>query len=732
VVKGSGPTILEASIKMAFRLFAANRSLREARDGLEAAATRYGTILSTAMDAYWLIDLQGRILEVNDSAGAMLGYPVGALAGMDVADLDAFQRKEDIRENFSTIAERHAARFETRHRRRDGGVIDVEVSTTYLPLEGGRVVSFIRDITDKKRAEAALRNSEARFRSLFDNDFSRNSLYEVLLDDRGEPASYRCLAVNQALEKFLGKPASELVGRPLGEIFPRLDPLLLERLATAFRSGGPLRFEHYNDARGTYSEVCIFVPQPGQVAVSSFDITERKRAEQALETSEEKHHRLVENSHDIIYTLTAEGVFTFVSPAWTALLGHRVEEVVGTSYAGYIHPEDLDACRAWVREVIQTGERQEEIEYRARALDGSWRWHSSNAVPLRDAKGAVIGFQGIARDIQERKSMEALLASKREELDLYFSSALDLLCIADVEGRFLRLNPEWEKVLGYPLAELEGRIFLDFVHPDDLEGTLAAISELGAQREVLSFENRYRCKDGSWRWIEWRSKPRGSLIYAVARDVTDRKRAEEEVRSLLAEKELILREVHHRLKNNLNSIGDFLDLQGAAAADGASREVLNKASLRVRSMLLLYDKLYKSAGILRLSVADYIPELVDRVTANFALAASIEVRKDIEAFELEAKILQPLGIIVNELLTNAMKYAFVGRRAGSLAVTARAEGGRAVLTVEDDGVGLPDSVSLDRPSGFGLTLVAELSAQIRGRARLERGRGTRIVLEFPI
>ncbi len=131
---------------------------------------------------------------------------------------------------------------------------------------------------------------------------------------------------------------------------------------------------------------------------------------------------------------------------------------------------------------------------------------------------------------QSSREDQIRLRAKTEELDRYFTASLDLLCIADTDGYFHRLNPEWEKTLGYALAELEGRRFLDLVHPDDLQATLAAMSQLENQDSVLNFENRYRCKDGSYRWIEWRSLPIGKLIYAAARDVTERKRAEEALR----------------------------------------------------------------------------------------------------------------------------------------------------------------------------------------------------------
>lgn len=130
-----------------------------------------------------------------------------------------------------------------------------------------------------------------------------------------------------------------------------------------------------------------------------------------------------------------------------------------------------------------------------------------------------------------RRQAEDNLREKSAELDRYFTTSLDLLCIADTGGHFIRLNPEWEKVLGYSVSELAGRKFLDFVHPDDLASTQQALVRLQNQIEVFSFENRYRHKDGTYRWIEWRSHPQGNLVYAAARDVTQRKMDEEALRA---------------------------------------------------------------------------------------------------------------------------------------------------------------------------------------------------------
>jgi PAS domain S-box-containing protein len=126
-----------------------------------------------------------------------------------------------------------------------------------------------------------------------------------------------------------------------------------------------------------------------------------------------------------------------------------------------------------------------------------------------------------------RKRAEQALRQKTEELDQFFNVSLDLLCVANTEGYFLRLNPAWERSLGYSREELTAKRFYEFVHPDDLDRTHKAVYSLASQQRVIHFENRYRCKDGTYRWLEWTSVPAGDLIYAAARDITERKQAEE-------------------------------------------------------------------------------------------------------------------------------------------------------------------------------------------------------------
>ncbi len=146
---------------------------------------------------------------------------------------------------------------------------------------------------------------------------------------------------------------------------------------------------------------------------------------------------------------------------------------------------------------------------------------------VQNIRGSLLKAE---QEIDRRKQMESALLSKTEELDQFFRASIDLFCIADTNGTFRRLNPQWKETLGYNLEELEGKRFLDFVHPDDMDATLTAVSKLAGQESIMNFVNRYRCRDGSYRWIEWRSVPAGNIIYAAARDITEHKKMEDQLR----------------------------------------------------------------------------------------------------------------------------------------------------------------------------------------------------------
>jgi PAS domain S-box-containing protein len=372
-----------------------------------------------------------------------------------------------------------------------------------------------KEIQQRKRAEAALSESEQRSRILAEASFEGIAVTAqgVLLD------------CSEHMARMLGYGRSELLGKSVQEF---IAPEHRDRVAEAQRTGRLELYEHRMlRADGTEFpvEVRARSAQIGgrPVRITAVrDMTEHQRSEQALRLFQYS----IDQASDAVFWMNREGGFSYVNDQACRSLGYSRDELLQLCLWDIdpVFPKALWFER-W--EAYQKDRRggAEHLESSHRRKDGSLFPVEvvSKHLWLGDAEVHV----AFVRDITERKNAEEALREKTEELNRFFTTTLDLLCVADTDGRFRRLNPQWETVLGYSLAELDGKRFLDLVHPEDLEATVKAVARLDAQQPVLNFVNRYCCKDGSYRWFEWRSSPRGKLIYAAARDITERKRTEE-------------------------------------------------------------------------------------------------------------------------------------------------------------------------------------------------------------
>jgi len=476
----------------------------------------------------------------------------------------------------------------------------------------------------------------------------------------------------------------------------------------------------------------------GVLAVAT-DVTERKKIEEALVKSEEKHRLLVENNHDIIYTLTAEGIFIFVSRAWTTLLGYPADQVIGSSFQKFVHPDDIPACLAWLEHVIQTGERQEGIEYRVRHANGSWFWHTSSAVPLRDESGHVIGFEGTARDITEQKRAVDAISSARNLMTSMLESSPNVIVFAlDREYRYLAFNTKHKDVIkqiwgkdidiGLNMLEVIGN------HEDAIKAKENFDRALHGESFVIveEYGNEALFRQS---WLDYWSPIKNSAgeivgLTCFLLDNTDQKRAEDKIKTLLAEKDMLLKEVHHRIKNNMNTISSLLSLQAGSLSEPAAICALEEAGNRIRNMALLYDQLYRSIDYTQLPTDEFLSPMIDGILANFPNRKKVSVEKDIDGFMLDSKRLQAIGIIITELLTNIMKYAFSGKKTGLITITVKKSDKKVIMSVQDNGNGIPVSVNFEQSTGFGLQLVYALSQQLDGTIRIERGNGSKVILDF--
>ena len=277
------------------------------------------------------------------------------------------------------------------------------------------------------------------------------------------------------------------------------------------------------------------------------------------------------------------------------------------------------------------------------------------------------------------------------------------------------------------------------IHPED-RGKVMEIARPGFFGKIgCHMEYRFVRPDGAVRYIRAdgivikNEDGSPSRIIGLHNDITERHLAESRIRSLLEEKEILLREVHHRIKNNMNNIMALLSLQSIALNDPSAVSVLEDARGRVQSMMVLYDKLYRSTDFRVISAKQYLTSLIDEILRNFPSRQPVSVEARIDDIILEPEIMSPLGMILNELITNTLKHAFVGKEdEAAIRVRLSARDKHATLIVEDNGVGLPESIDIEDPPGFGLQLVSLLTKQLEGTIRPERRDGSAFILEFDV
>jgi PAS domain S-box-containing protein len=323
-----------------------------------------------------------------------------------------------------------------------------------------------------------------------------------------------------------------------------------------------------------------------------------------------------------------------------------------------------------------------------------------------------------------------------EEINRFFTVSLDLLCIATIDGRFERLNPEWEKTLGYPVQDLAGKKFLDLVHPDDLEATIGAMAVLAKDEPVLNFTNRYRHRDGTYRWIEWRSYPfEGKLVYASARDVTDRK-LEQDALALANRKINMLSSItRHDILNQLMGLRTYLELSKTAEEPSDIREYISKEDRVAEAIVrqIEFTKYYQDIGVRAAAWFD-----IEKVFRSAAAGLNLE------GIELGIN-LPPAGIYADpliekvfyNLMENSLRH---GDHVTRISVSARESGEGLVILYEDNGAGIAAEdkhrlfqKGFGKHTGLGLFLSREILA-ITGIAITESGepgRGVRFEITVP-
>ena len=301
--------------------------------------------------------------------------------------------------------------------------------------------------------------------------------------------------------------------------------------------------------------------------------------------------------------------------------------------------------------------------------------------------------------------------------------------VTESASRVLLASENFVDLVGIPGSQMVGKT-MNELFPSELAAKMTRDDwEVVSGNQVLTLEEHL--EDRHFTTIKFPIAQGGkNLLAGYTIDITERKRHEDRIKALLDEKEAILKEVHHRMKNNMHAIQSLLKIQANTVTEAAGRAALLEAASRVQSMMLLYESLLQSPDYLSMPTRSFLTSLADAAVASFSDNVSVTMDKSIDDCLLSVGKIQPLGIILNELLTNVMKYAFVGKSSGKVIVTFHVSESRGMLVVQDDGLGLPSSIDLDNTQGFGLKLIRLLAKQMGGNLRTERGNGTKMIVEF--
>lgn len=458
-------------------------------------------------------------------------------------------------------------------------------------------------------------------------------------------------------------------------------------------------------------------------------------AEDELRHNEERFQRTLNAIPDMISIHDRD--FNIIYSNWKGLAKkssgrQKTGEKCYASYRGYetICPD----CRA--RDVLKDGLP---VEAEVQLPDG--RWMELKVLPLPDRDGEVNLFVEWVRDITPRKKLEFHLRESEEKWKSYIEHAPYGVFIADPEGRYLETNPAASDITGYSAEELHSMAIIDLLPPESREPGIAhfrQVMETGEARGEAPFIR----KDGALRWWNVRARKLSEdRFIGFAEDTTERRAVAQALQSEVSEKELLLRESHHRIKNNIGSIRSLLQLQLAKVSGDEAKDALRAAAARVGSMHHLYERMLAAGASGKADIATFLPDLAGTVENLFTSGGGVEITCTIDSVEVDAKQLFPLGIMVNEALTNSMKYAFSPEGTDSPSITLRGsrinreETCYLIVEVEDNGSGLPENFDPRQPGGFGFQLLQMLSRQIQAELEIGKGtngRGTRIGIHIPL
>lgn len=446
---------------------------------------------------------------------------------------------------------------------------------------------------------------------------------------------------------------------------------------------------------------------------------------------------IVKSSNDAIIGMTLNGIIRSWNAGAEHVYGYTTDEMLGRSISLLCPPDRLDEVPMMLGRIAR-GEHVRHVETVQRRKRGTPIDVSLTVSPVKDADGVVIGASSIARDITARKRTEAALRESEARFHMMADTAPVMVWMAGPDGRCTFVNKRWLEFTGRSLDDELGNDWISGLHPSDAERCQK--SYLGSFKTEQPFSMEYRLQrfDAKYRWVLDTGVPffepdgRFGGYIGTCVDMTERKEMEDRLRKALKDKESLLREVHHRVKNNLQIISSLLNLQVSSIKDPQTAQLFRECQVRITSIALLHDTLHRSDNLSRIAMSEYMRSLIGHLFRSYGVdSGRIQVNLQLDEVEFDIDTGLTCGLILDELVSNCLKHAFDDRRRGCITISLQAHADSTYsLRVSDDGVGMPKDGVLNNPDSLGLELVGLMAEKLDGAVTVQSGQGTEWQVRF--
>ncbi|MBO0732924.1 MAG: PAS domain S-box protein [Methylocapsa sp.] len=697
--------------------------------------------------AIFMLDPDGLVVTWNAGGERILGCCAQEIVGRHVSALYPLEEARSGKPERDLLAAAAQSCFDAAgwRLRKDGSRIWAQVSIRPIRDEDGDLLGFvtlIRDLTDQKRSLDELWRSQDRFQRAVES--APNAM--IMINRAG-----RVVMLNLQAEVLFGYTRDEIFAHPVEKLIPaRFRKRHREERIAFFASpqsrpmgAGRDLFALKKDGAEFPVEIGLNVIETDEgpmVLASIVDITARKEHEEALLRSQERFRRAVESAPNAMVIVSHKGRIEMVNLRAEELFGYARGELIGRPVEMVI-PERFRGRHRHERISFFANPEKRQIDGRdlvALKKDGTEFPVEISLNPIETEEGTMVLAAII--DITERKRREESLRRSNERFRLVVEAAPSGRIVISRADRIELVNAWTEHILGYQRAELLGQR-VDKIIPERFRVEYARIRESffaaprlwplgeGGEFYLLRKDGSEISIEAGLNLIEYEEGP---MLIAAIVDITERKRKEERLQAALEERDFLLGEIHHRVKNNLQIVSSVLRVQSANIQDAAAFAVLRKCQDQIQLIGLIHETLRRGNNFARVDFGQLLDSLVDVLKRSYDIdSGRIAVSVAAEPVLLPTDTAIPCAQVACELITNAFKHAFPDGRRGTVTISLVTDAVGIILSITDDGMGLPEDAEMERAEWAGLRLVRLLTEQIGGTLSIRRANPTRFILQFP-